>query len=231
MRKIWMFLSVLLVSMTSTAQHFGYLGKKNFIDIKSVSYMPLIANLTTSFVDGDGLFDEWKFGLFNTGVHATIGRTVKQNMAISFEAGIDFLTYEVKDDETIVYYEKNHCISFMPKIEFSKRENILPLGVSHQIGIGYYKEIIGLKVPGVGTFNYPEPINGVTLMYALSLRSSITKSIFINYGVRYTLNYSFVQNGYSTTFIESLIPYFIYEQEMQKRMNFISVELGLTYVF
>ena len=70
-------------------------------------------------------------------------------------------------------------------------------------------------------------------MYALSMRTAITKNILINYGFRYTFNLPVSSNGFS----ESDAQYFlqqntIYESvKKQRSSSLINFNLGLTYAF
>lgn len=227
MIRINIVLIALCTSFVLNAQNFGYLGKKNFIDVKTVSSVPVLANIAYSFSDGDGLIGQWRFGYFNTGIHVSIGRTVKQNIAFSLETGIDFQSYnenEYQDGSS--YIQKVTAYSIMPKIEFASKRYILPLGIHHQIGLGFYN----LKNEFIFSPDfslYSEPLKGITLLYGFMIRTAISKKLFINYGARYTMNYTF---GYPD-FWSTVIPYYMYEHDMQKRFNLVSIDLGLTFAF
>lgn len=225
-------LAALTTFGSARAQHYGYLGKKNYLDVKTVSHVPVVANIVWFFNDGYGSFREWSFGAFNTGVHVNAGRAVKPNLGISFEAGMDFMSNDVFDEEeTAIYRSQIRCLSVMPKIEFSTGNGMLPLGVSHQIGVGYYK-LSSTYILDDATYEF-KPMNGVTLMYAFCLRSSLTRNLFVNYGARYTFNYTY---GTYSEITDYWGEYWVLknnktEMNAQKRFNFVNVELGLSYVF
>jgi hypothetical protein len=115
--------------------------------------------------------------------------------------------------------------SFIPKIEFATSKSLLPMGIGHQIGFGIanskvieknYSYEIQSYDSFTGKYGYTphkygdsnsdvDPINfekltsikKYVLMYALSVRTPLSKNILLNYGVRYTLNFG-KNSGIST---------------------------------
>lgn len=148
-------------------------------------------------------------------------------------------------------------LTFLPKIEFQINSNELPIGIVNQFGIGYSTTKV-IEKDYIYTITYPNPdnynglenkrvfdekatYNGITIMYAFNVRTPISKSLLINYGIRYTLNYTF--GGES---ISGIIPgssanqssnYLIDDVEMSniigknRLANVISLNLGLSYLF
>jgi hypothetical protein len=84
-----------------------------------------------------------------------------------------------------------------------------------------------------GLIDYDYRYKGYTLMYALKMRSAISRSFMLNYGLRYTLNIVGLNVG--GTFNNQAQRYNANEigQEIRRERlrNFISLNFGVTYVF
>lgn len=145
--------------------------------------------------------------------------------------------------------------SIMPKIEFATKNSLLPLGFSHQIGFGYSNSKLidkdyTYKTENTNIWNTnpiisdtyiknhfydyenAKPIKCYTILYALSMRTGITKNILLNYGFRYTLN---IEN---IIYSSDKSNEFVFKQSEirdlvnnQKFLNFINFNIGLTYAF
>jgi hypothetical protein len=95
----------------------------------------------------------------------------------------------------------------MPKLEFTKEGGLLPIGLNHQLGFGFntfqivereYKHTVidgsSILTPeekasiGSRFVNFDQRYKGYTIMYAFNIRTPVSKSLLINYGIRYTLN-------------------------------------------
>jgi hypothetical protein len=226
MRKYFIILIVLFSgSKTVSAQHWGFLGKKNFIEVYAVGNSPVAANFFYNYYSVFQDFSENRgpFGLFNYGLYVSAGRTLNRNLALSIESGVDFMSFKL-DDGTFFDEDKYkvNCLNLMPKIEFSRSKHILPVGVSHQLGIGYLRQNFTLS--GNDSEVYTDHFNGASLMYAAIVRTAITKKLLLNFGMRYTLNYFFYHYKWFDFLMQS-------EIQSQKRLNFISGQIGLTYLF
>ncbi len=224
MKTIVFFLSFTALSAVQ-AQNYGFMGRRNWVSLNSVSNVPVLANLLDAMYDGPHHFHRWRFGALNTGVHAEYGHMIRQNVALSLETGLDFLSYYERDDNGQKDYKWSiKCINIMPKVEFSDHKMSFPVGFGHQIGLGVYRLSTLLNYGGV-SYKW-ESYTGLTLMYAMMLRSAVSKNIMLNYGVRYTLNYTFT-DGFDDKldFTTSEDIYY------QKRLNLISLQLGVSYAF
>lgn len=160
-------------------------------------------------------------------------------------------TYDI---DNYRYYKnlKLSTFSFIPKIEFATKNGLLPLGLSHQIGFGISKTSIRSGVydywlsdysysyineandfDGAYEFtkeNRPETIKNITLLYALNIRTALTKKVLLSYGFRYTLNINKQKN---IGFLQQLnFDSQRYESKVitQRFLNIIHFNLGLTYV-
>lgn len=143
---------------------------------------------------------------------------------------------------------------FMPIIEFGSSKALLPMGLSHQIGFGIsnskakekdymfqYENDYWGGGPGVTTsyqkystsdndplnFDNLDPVKKYIVMYGLSMRSPITKSLMINYGIKYTLNLGKPKYVYNNSIEYQLKD----EMSKQRTYSFINLNLGLSFVF
>jgi hypothetical protein len=97
-------------------------------------------------------------------------------------------------------------VMIMPKIEISAEGSNSPSGLTHQIGLGfaqtkviekdYLYTISYMDMDSASAdisnrlLDYKNKFKGITLMYALNMRTPINKRMFFNYGIRYTANFS-----------------------------------------
>ena len=149
--------------------------------------------------------------------------------------------------------------SFIPKIEFATSKSLLPMGIGHQIGFGIANSKIIEKDDSyeiesydsfTGNFGYEtvkysdsksdvDPINFANLtsikkyvlMYALSVRTPLSKSILLNYGVRYTLNFG-KNSGMNTNSGNDYYTSAAIQTISRHRLgSIINANVGLCYTF
>lgn len=246
----------------------GYYGSKSYICIETLINSPLWYNRRHSYEDKFNNNLENKPDLMNYGFRLTGGFLSRRNVAFCFEGGIDFTdiypTTYFSINQNGFYYDYRintekfavQHYSFMPKFDFSKKNGLLPLGFSHQLGLGItfskmvnkeYKSILvdpyeyyNTTIPteeeidnALYDFNNLNPVKTFTFLYAISMRTALTKHLLLNYGFRYTFNFYnfFASNHY---------PYENYintkheiEREIlfQKTHTVITFNTGLTYAF
>ena len=190
----------------------------------------------------------------NIGVRASIGRAVKSNLGVALEFGFDQVMlggHVLNGSGSLGYVEKHenllvNSILIMPRFEISGPNGLLPNGLVHQIGVGvsinkvveknYLVEYSGGTTTGGanGTSAEQEALNKednldrsqklVQLMYGLKMRAPIGKSLMINYGFRYTLDFGGVSSYLGTYSVAREI------RRYQFR-NVIAFDLGLTLPF
>ncbi len=145
---------------------------------------------------------------------------------------------------------------FIPKIEFGTSKSLLPMGLSHQIGFGISyskvkeKDYLYRYSDYYGYFSYTnystsatdtDPINFSNLktvkryviLYALSMRSPITKNLMIHYGLKYTLNVGKKENynNYSNISNEYFTSEIMHTVAQQRLFSLMSFNIGLTFAF
>ena len=203
---------------------------------------------------------------FDFGIRFGAMRTLKRNFAIGFEAGTDYFSIgmppyiDISTNGYTASYDMMHemmdirGLYLMPKIEISNKGGLLPMGITHQIGFGfrYYSPVEKDYVYNVQSYYYGEPLPSnidaklydydqkayvsKTLFYGINMRTPLTKFMFINYGVRYTLNfmkkqmiYSSLNSGDEEFYIKRAEMSNLIRDRMQK--SFIYASVGLSFVF
>lgn len=265
-------ITILLISITFSVagQNTGFYGKRNYIEMSGTAYVPMISWL----LDNGQMYKRSGVGSnlietkdkLNYGIHFTVGRAGKKNTGFGLEFGYDFANIPGPDAaKSVEYidqwgYNNNYYIdvehemidvrtlTIMPKLEITKKGATLPLGMVHQIGLGFTstkileKDYIYHIIDGSEFMtatdssnldnyfmNYDTKYKGFTLMYAFNIRTPVSKSIMINYGIRYSLNLrNFSQNFVGTS------KYFYTDDQIKRdigamRMsNIITFNLGIT---
>lgn len=258
--KILATLSICFATAFAIAQdNHGYYGKKTYVDVQGNFKIPMIYNLTNNreiyelAPSGNSLLadgEDW----FNVGARVSVNRAVKSNVGIGLEFGFDRFKlggYLLNDaDDYGYYYEKHESIQvnsflFMPKLELSGANGLLPNGIVHQIGVGmlvnkvrpkYYLHIDenGVATGGpnadqseledfMTTNKFDESYKMMRIMYGLKMRTPVSKSLFINYGICYTLDFGVNPIGANYWLNEAIRRY--------QFRSIISFDLGLTVPF
>lgn len=269
MKLLFVTIVAFLLHYTVLSQNTGLYGKRTFIEFNTVSYMPIFSWLLS---DSDGYSPSGagnglilKKDLFDYGFRFAIGRSGKKNVGLSLELGYSFSNlstpeyiekeYSTSWGTSYGYVTLKHerldvqTISFMPKLEFTSKGGTLPVGLNHQIGLGFSSSKIKERDYNHTVFNgngeftdeelanfskdfldYSQSYKGMTLLYAFNIRTPISKSLMINYGIRYTLN---LRNYFVSEI--GTDQYYYPKQEIRedlKRMrlsNALSFNLGLTF--
>jgi hypothetical protein len=164
----------------------------------------------------------------------------------------DYLNHEMVDVRTTV---------IMPKFEVATLKALLPMGLSHQFGLGltfskaieknymyesmYYDDVTFEYVSATQEYNTSstdiDPINfdkiktikKIMFMYGLSMRTPITKNLLLNYGLKYTLSLGPSSEFYMST-VQGNDAYTAMIEKMiskHRTISFINLNLGLTFVF
>jgi hypothetical protein len=269
--KISLLSIILLFGIFHThAQNPGYFGKKNVIDFTFIAQSPVFGNI--GYQGGSNQLLKLENGnlveskdRFDWGFRFNYSHPTKRDFALGIEAGYDYYSVQRNyrsdaDYYTNYYFEKLDVksLSIMPKLEFSNEGGLLPMGISHQIGIGirmvkpvdkafsyaqtdFYASNVNIPITTEGAeyLKYTgSAVKGMTLMYALNFRTPLTKSLLLNYGIRYTLN--FMSKTYFSAYnSQETYPNVLKltENEFQsivrtrKQLSFIQANIGLSYAF
>lgn len=172
--------------------------------------------------------------------------------------------YEMYFDDYTYSYVKHELIDvrttvIIPKFEFTTSKALLPMGLSHQLGFGFATSSAVEKDYMYQYTNYQftspivhydtysndlDPINfekiqnvkKFVLLYALNMRTPITKSLMINYGIKYTINIGKKPNDYYYAYSggDPTLNYTKYVENSIARhrgFSFMNAFVGLTFVF
>lgn len=147
-----LFFLLTLIALPAAAQNSGLFGKTSFVEVTGVGNFSLMNRwLNNDYYykrNGQNLMKAKD--LVNGGVYVAVGTAVKRNVALTLEAGWWMFN---TDGPSIVrfsagdYYSSTmeirhenldvRTFSIMPIVEIGGKEGLLPIGISHQIGVGY----------------------------------------------------------------------------------------------
>lgn len=254
---------ILLLSFSSLGQNTGFYGKKTLFEVQGHGSWPMVANWLENSpyykVSGSNLVigkDRFDYGfrvglmrafsnMFGLGLEYSMDF---QNCAASSE--VELLVQTSSGFEYTNYIEVAHenirlkTFTIMPKLEFSGRSNLLPIGLSHQVGVGYMRTSIvdrdylfrlspnnsndSIITPlADGLVNLENVYSGFTVMYQINMRTPITERLVVSYGIRYNAN--FVR---SVPLNDSLLGGSVTRNIKSKRNNsLINFNIGLGFVF
>jgi hypothetical protein len=151
---------------------------------------------------------------------------------------------------------------FIPKVEFASAKSLLPMGLAHQFGLGFENSVIkqkdylyvvqssssidSIKLYSTSNsdldpvdFNKLQSVRKLVVLYALSMRTPITKQMMIQYGIRYTLHlgnrnmkFNPDETSNETQMNNSQYTnYLMFITSRQRALSIINVNVGLTYAF
>ena len=266
MKKNIIILFTFCISLVSYSQINGFFGKKNYVDFGVDVHSPLLYNFYNSLNNSN----QTNLGFLNYGFHITYSRVVQSNLAVGLEGGLSYFSVAPAQVSFGDYYSSSldpvriSKSSFMPKFEFAYNDALLPIGVSNQIGIGfnYYKALVNgysgslttyddfgssqkLNVSDDNYFNFTdqETVQCYTVMYKLTMRIPINKSLLYHFCFRYTFNFvpnfsdllggSYQTNDTnpnSTEYILSQID-IDYSIKVKENRSLIMFETGVTFAF
>jgi hypothetical protein len=212
---------ILFISGSSISQNTGYLGKKNVIDINFVGNYVLLPNMFQKnspylprYKNEGGQLVEKKDRL-DYGAELNFSRALSRRFGLGFCAGFDNfsvgLMHRVFNYQSEMVLGKHEQISvngiyFLPTVSFAHKAGALPMGIVHQIGIGYRIDKPVVKdylfdyepntppseIDFVNTklYNFDNgSVNGVPVFYSVLFRYPISDFLFINAGMRYMMTF------------------------------------------
>ncbi len=176
----------------------------------------------------------------------------------------DYPIYYDFDSPRVTEHERLNTVStsILPKFEFASSKSLLPMGLGHQVGFGiertrvvdkdyrytldYYYLTDSSKVYSQSdsdldpiNFELIPKIKRYVLMYALSIRTPLTKHLLLNYGVRYSLRFGRAENQFIPTNYPDTKPIgnsgftndVIEKTARMRSLSIININVGLTYTF
>lgn len=252
------FFFTLLITFSSFSQKkkSGFYGKKFYLQAEGLLTFPIFSKI----FNDDDLFIANGNNLtvgsdnFNYGYRLSAGYALKRNLGLSFEFGYDYsnsgvnysVTHEMLDISTF---------GFIPKFEFAHENAILPMGISHQIGIGAewssivdrdylfglndpftmnntikrYSEVTTDQLP-FGEIKDIPSIKRYIFMYDITMRNPLSKNLFLTYGFKYILRFK-GENQEEILKDSPNSQYYLYEINFHRNTNIITFHMGLTFAF
>ncbi|MCR9172182.1 MAG: hypothetical protein NXI10_06805 [bacterium] len=214
---------VFLVPFIGLTQNTGLYGKKTILEVQGHGSWPVLNGWFNSFAfyKRSGTTLREGRNIFDSGVRINVMRAFNNQFGLGLEYGLEFqnvastniieLGFSSSSFDYTSFQEIRHeavnmrSFSIMPKFEFSSKTNLLPIGLSHQLGIGFtstrllekdylYDVTISsndsLTTPLTGSLiDYTDQWLGFTVMYQINMRTPITDMIMITYGLRYNANF------------------------------------------
>ena len=257
------FLLAFVTSFSTTAQTSGYYGKKNVVEFNTGMSLPLFNIFGMSYynymkVDGSRMKSGNNY--FDFSFRASYMRANVGDFGFGFEysnihRNIPGATYFNDTIGKYMIFEKLGTTThlFMPKLELTTDNGLLPVGLSHQFGIGYGRTSIkagehaygttihsdlvpkGSSIPITGTVtnaaNFDLVATSLTILYEMHVKVPVSKSITVNYGFRYNVNI-----GLGSKYVNTNNYYLTNSEAVRsiQRSNLrsvISFNIGVGYVF
>lgn len=253
------------------AQSSGYLGKRTFIEADGLGNMPLFGRLfngTDTYYKKQSANSLTKSNnLFDYGWRVSLARVSKRNVGIGFEVGYDYQNCPTDFENTIMVYDTSEgynkavkfdhemldvsTINFLPKLIITNKGGLVPVGFTHEMGVGYSSSKIAEHDYVVqGTFNaslindsvrtylqknyvdYNYRFSGFTILYGVKMHVPVSKRILLNYGLRYTLHLRNVFNDFVHSNNQVVDDASLQSEIGRTRFyNFITLNVGVTYTF
>lgn len=256
----------LAVSLNGTSQYRGYYGKKNIVEFSSGIRYSIFNTVLGADYEGS-YFKKKGSRLLSTknrldyALRFNYSHAFKGNFAMGFEYSIELGNIacpENYDDltGTFTYYENLRMQShvFIPKFEFASKSSLLPIGLSHQVGVGfgvtkiaerdylysdgnlssYYQT--GASIPVTGTVSdhvdYGVSLRSLKLLYEMHIRTPLTKWLNLNYGFRYNLNVPIGRDfGSPNSNPDINSSTLFYKMRSQRWRSLITFNLGVGFIF
>jgi hypothetical protein len=257
-------ISLFFIGFNVQCQNTGLYGKKWCIDVIASGRVPLLNIATNSdiYKSKNGVITSGK-NVFDYGFRTAVSYAIENNFALGMEFDFEFTKISAPTELILRYPTASTWQSYssikheglsvmstviMPTLSFTAHSGLLPIGLSHQFGIGFLQSKVLEKdyeyliipetnefgeVPITSTFaedfyNYDKPaFKGIALMYTLTQRTPINKFMMITYGFRY--NYYNLSDLISPTSKGTY--YFGGYQNVEKRLHrsIISLNLGMSF--
>lgn len=263
----WIIISFLLLGTTNSflAQNAGYFGKKNTLDAAFNASIPLFSNLrqsATMLKYDNGQLAEHKDWI-DVAYRFSYMRALSRRFGLGLEIGTEYISARRPNASiqmnTYPYYSANYIFekidilttTVMPKLEFTNATGLLPMGLSHQFGIGinfsnmrdrdyHYQKLSDgseaneeVKLITSAMKYTGGSVKSVTFMYQLNMRTPLTKFLFLNYGMRYMHNIMPSFDSYDSQVSSVTMSKSDFRNIVRNRRQyaFIQASLGLSFVF
>lgn len=247
-------------------KNYGLYGKKNTIEINPTVSFPLFYRFSAyEFYERRGnTLVQGKPG-FDLGMRFSFMSAIRGNFSLGFEysrernemSGPSQVSVDYYDPWSGSSYEQFINIdhervflgtqTFMPKFNVAKIGDILPIGLSHEFGLGltissvkddnYFSQVssyVDTNYYDVSEVDrsldalYENKYRGIAAMYQIKVSTPLTRSILLYTGIRYNLNYVLRPKNPIIDYSEE----YFYEMVRGRRLNaLMNFNLGLSFAF
>lgn len=261
--RILVFISIVFIGSTIHAQNTGLYGKRISLDLSLTGNVPLINRLNGPMYKSKSGVLIQKMDNLDYGIRTGASYALSNDFALGFEFDMEFMNIHAPTYANVPYPSGNsqsitikhealttRTFVFMPRFEFTSNNGLLPIGLSHQIGLGFTRTKVVQKEYDRTLFistdsNGDEPIldnfdedfydytnkafKGLVLMYTLNVRTPINKFMMITYGIRYNFNYSMGLQTLSndSSYLSSSEAYLL--SRRRRLFSVISLNLGMSF--
>jgi hypothetical protein len=218
-------LIICLFALNAAAQNSGLYGKKTYIEFNGMGHVALV-NQRGYVAELYGKTLSKKSDWLNGGFNVAAGIATRRDFMLGLEAGFWYFNVAgpdyLSDDDNYYAVSIRHemldvrTFSIIPTLTFGGKKGLLPIGLNHQVGLGYTRtkvlekdysyrpgstfyttqdELDDLHAQNGGFVDYEHVYTGVTAVYTLKVRIPVSKAVMINYGLRYTLNFTSADTG------------------------------------
>jgi len=258
---------IILCAWNCNAQYEGFYSTKNEVNISTGFCLPSVnpfsllrySEYSVKYLKVSGKRLKSGSNVIDLNFNFGYSHAFKGNFAVGFEANYERGNFGVSSldigNGENQYFEnfRTNSFTFIPKLIFATKNSLLPVGLSHQIGIGYgltkvrqrdYAYAVSEDYYPIDTSfpitDYePTPINyslvakNIKVMYELNVKTPISESMTINYGIRYNIN---IPMGYTIKEVPVETPAIsntsIYDDIKSMRWRKVaSFNLGVSYLF
>lgn len=258
-------ISLFFIGFSVQGQNNGLYGKKWCIDVMLSGRVPLLnmALGSSEMYKSNGGSLTSENDALDYGFRTSASYALENNFALGMEFDFEFTNIAAPTEIELKYptasswhpyslikHEGLSVINtvIMPTLTFTSVHGLLPIGLSHQFGIGYlqskvlekdYDYVLYPEVnefgesPITSTFaddfyNYNKPsFKGVAIMYTLNMRTPINKTMMITYGFRYNIYHlsGFVSPTSAGNY------YYSGYNDVRRRLNrsILSLNLGMAF--
>lgn len=258
----------LLCAIYSNAQNTGYLGKKTVVDLNFVGNYVLLPNMIQKnkpflprYKNVNGQLVE-EPDHFDYGGELLISQVVSRRLAVGLCAGLDSYSvglmknsFQTSEELVVGKHERVNVNGFyiLPTLSFAHKAGALPMGIVHELGIGYRSDkplekdylvnyepntpsepsSINFSTAKLYDFSH-KPVVGVPVFYSVKFRIPLNDYLFFNAGIRYMMTFQ-TQDLEGSWVTEP--GFFHSENDMQRAINsrrrcsIIKGFVGLSFVF
>lgn len=194
------------------AQYAGFMGKKVVFQVGGSPWIPVVQNAeSNNYVNENGRLVESRLVV---GLEARVGISVypKRNVGFGIDVAQSWFSFDVPQygnyNEFTGYSFSGEAemmdvraLQIAPHLEFSNKQGLLPVGIAHNIGVGFntytlvkkdYLYEDGTVDPETLRDNFYnwryDTFKGFSIIYGLNMRLPLSERLLLTYNLNYSIN-------------------------------------------